>query len=110
VEGVLYRCVQVRAAHREARHAVRRHGLVSRVLLVSQLAAGCVYSEIWRFLLLFSPCIYVYIRRVSFSRLGCSLEYWVFEILVLIAGLLPDSTVSTSLTAMWYVPRPHLDP
>jgi antibiotic biosynthesis monooxygenase (ABM) superfamily enzyme len=28
-----------------------------------------------------------------------------FEILVLIAGLLSNSIVSTSLTAMWYVPR-----
>jgi multidrug resistance protein, MATE family len=33
----------------------------------------------------------------------CSLEYWAFELLVLIAGLLPNSTVSTSLIAMWYV-------
>jgi MATE family multidrug resistance protein len=29
------------------------------------------------------------------------LEWWAFELLVLIAGLLPDSTVSTSLIAMW---------
>ncbi|VAH43122.1 unnamed protein product [Triticum turgidum subsp. durum] len=29
------------------------------------------------------------------------LEYWAFELLVLIAGLLPNSTVSTSLIAMW---------
>jgi hypothetical protein len=36
---------------------------------------------------------------------ACSLEYWAFELLVLIAGLLPNSTVSTSLIAMWYVSR-----
>jgi hypothetical protein len=31
VGGLLCRSLQVRGAHREARHAVRRHGLVSSI-------------------------------------------------------------------------------
>jgi hypothetical protein len=30
-------------------------------------------------------------------------EHWSFEILVLLAGLLPQSQLSTSIIAMWYV-------
>jgi hypothetical protein len=30
-----------------------------------------------------------------------SFEYWSFEILVLLAGLMPDSQMSTSIIAMW---------
>jgi len=32
---------------------------------------------------------------------ACSLEHWSFEILVLLAGLLPQSQLSTSIIAMW---------
>lgn len=32
-----------------------------------------------------------------------SLEYWAFEILVFLAGLMPDSEITTSLLAMWYI-------
>lgn len=31
-----------------------------------------------------------------------SLEYWAFELLVIIAGLMPNSEGTTSLVAIWY--------
>lgn len=31
-----------------------------------------------------------------------SLEYWAFEVLVFLAGLMPDSQITTSLIAIWY--------
>jgi MATE family multidrug resistance protein len=33
--------------------------------------------------------------------MACSFEYWSFEILVLFAGLMPESQLSTSIIAMW---------
>lgn len=30
-----------------------------------------------------------------------SFEYWAFEVLVLVAGLMPNSHMSTSIIAMW---------
>ena len=31
-----------------------------------------------------------------------SFEYWAFEILIFLAGLLPDSEITTPLVAIWY--------
>jgi len=31
-----------------------------------------------------------------------SLEYWAFEVLVFLAGLMPDSQITISLIAIWY--------
>lgn len=31
-----------------------------------------------------------------------SFEYWAFEVLVFLAGLFPDSEITTSLIAIWY--------
>jgi hypothetical protein len=45
------------------------------------------------------------VKLATPSAVMVCLEYWAFELLVLIAGLLPNSTVSTSLIAMWYVSR-----
>jgi MATE family multidrug resistance protein len=30
-----------------------------------------------------------------------SLEYWAFEVLVFLAGIMPDSQITTSLIAIW---------
>lgn len=40
--------------------------------------------------------------NLTFVLSAFSLEYWAIELLVLIAGLLPNSTASTSLIAIWY--------
>lgn len=37
---------------------------------------------------------------MAWHGLACSFEYWSFEILVLFAGLMPDSHLSTSIIAM----------
>lgn len=31
-----------------------------------------------------------------------SLEYWAFEVLVILAGIMPNAELTTSLMAMWY--------
>jgi MATE family multidrug resistance protein len=31
-----------------------------------------------------------------------SLEWWTFELLLLLAGLLPDSKLETSVLSVWY--------
>lgn len=36
-------------------------------------------------------------------NISISLEYWAFEILVLLGGLMPNSQLTTSLVAMWWV-------
>jgi hypothetical protein len=40
---------------------------------------------------------------IHFPKCFASLEYWAFEILVFLAGLMPGSEISTSLIAIWYV-------
>jgi hypothetical protein len=37
----------------------------------------------------------------EYIKMACSFEYWSFEILVLFAGLMPESQLSTSIIAMW---------
>lgn len=47
---------------------------------------------------------FVVVLRFFFSeyiKMACSFEYWSFEILVLFAGLMPESQLSTSIIAMW---------
>lgn len=39
---------------------------------------------------------------LSLNNSICSLEYWAFEILVFLAGLMKDAETTTSLIAMWY--------
>lgn len=40
----------------------------------------------------------------TMSFLGCSLEWWAFETLVLLSGLLPNPQLETSVLSIWYSP------
>ncbi|CAN6199106.1 unnamed protein product [Urochloa humidicola] len=74
---------------------------VSCIMLLAYVTRSRKFSETWKG---FSADAFKYVLpTVKFatpSAVMVCLEYWAFELLVLIAGLLPNSTVSTSLIAM----------
>uniref|UniRef100_A0A453PUL9 Protein DETOXIFICATION n=1 Tax=Aegilops tauschii subsp. strangulata TaxID=200361 RepID=A0A453PUL9_AEGTS len=76
----------------------------SCLMLLGYVMRSKEFSETWKG---FSTDAFNYvmptIKLATPSAIMVCLEYWAFELLVLIAGLLPNSTVSTSLIAMWYV-------
>ncbi|XP_051215742.1 protein DETOXIFICATION 19 [Lolium perenne] len=73
----------------------------SCLLLLGYVMWSREFDETWKG---FSVDAFSYvlptIRLATPSAIMVCLEWWAFELLVLIAGLLPDSTVSTSLIAM----------
>ncbi|XP_037483855.1 protein DETOXIFICATION 19-like isoform X1 [Triticum dicoccoides] len=73
----------------------------SCLMLLGYVMWSKKFSETWKG---FSPDAFNYvlptIKLATPSAIMVCLEYWAFELLVLIAGLLPNSTVSTSLIAM----------
>ncbi|CAL5086568.1 unnamed protein product [Urochloa decumbens] len=74
---------------------------VSCVMLLAYVMRSRKFSETWKG---FSADAFKYVlptvKLATPSAVMVCLEYWAFELLVLIAGLLPNSTVSTSLIAM----------
>ncbi|KAF8669512.1 hypothetical protein HU200_051315 [Digitaria exilis] len=74
---------------------------VSCLMLLAYVTRSREFSETWKG---FSAEAFKYVlptvKLATPSAVMVCLEYWAFELLVLIAGLLPDSTVSTSLIAM----------
>ncbi|CAL5083114.1 unnamed protein product [Urochloa decumbens] len=74
---------------------------VSCVMLLAYVMRSRKFSETWKG---FSTDAFKYVlptvKLATPSAVMVCLEYWAFELLVLIAGLLPNSTVSTSLIAM----------
>ncbi|KAF7086412.1 hypothetical protein CFC21_089700 [Triticum aestivum] len=73
----------------------------SCMMLLGYVMRSKEFSETWKG---FSTDAFNYvmptIKLATPSAIMVCLEYWAFELLVLIAGLLPNSTVSTSLIAM----------
>ncbi|KAM3371431.1 hypothetical protein ACQJBY_018693 [Aegilops geniculata] len=73
----------------------------SCLMLLGYVMWSKKFSETWKG---FSADAFSYvlptIKLAAPSAIMVCLEYWAFELLVLIAGLLPNSTVSTSLIAM----------
>ncbi|KAM3383811.1 hypothetical protein ACQJBY_008457 [Aegilops geniculata] len=73
----------------------------SCLMLLGYVMWSKKFSETWKG---FSADAFNYvlpsIKLAAPSAIMVCLEYWAFELLVLIAGLLPNSTVSTSLIAM----------
>ncbi|KAL6840665.1 hypothetical protein ACP4OV_029529 [Aristida adscensionis] len=73
----------------------------SCLMLLAYVLRAKVFSETWTGL---SADAFKYVlptvKLAAPSAVMVCLEYWAFEVLVLIAGLLPNSTVSTSLIAM----------
>ncbi|KAF8700315.1 hypothetical protein HU200_034247 [Digitaria exilis] len=74
---------------------------VSCLMLLAYVTRSRAFSETWKG---FSAEAFKYVlptvKLATPSAVMVCLEYWAFELLVLIAGLLPDSTLSTSLIAM----------
>lgn len=74
---------------------------LSCVMLLGYVMWSKQFEETWKG---FSVDAFSYvmptIKLATPSAIMVCLEYWAFELLVLIAGLLPNSTVSTSLIAM----------
>ncbi|RCV13149.1 hypothetical protein SETIT_2G324100v2 [Setaria italica] len=74
---------------------------VSCLMLLAYVTRSRAFSETWKG---FSADAFKYVlptvKLATPSAVMVCLEYWAFELLVLIAGLLPNSTVSTSLIAM----------
>ncbi|CAD6217976.1 unnamed protein product [Miscanthus lutarioriparius] len=74
---------------------------VSCLMLLAYVLRSGAFSETWKG---FSSEAFKYVpptvKLATPSAVMVCLEYWAFELLVLIAGLLPNSTVSTSLIAM----------
>ncbi|XP_021896705.1 protein DETOXIFICATION 19-like isoform X1 [Carica papaya] len=69
--------------------------LAAYVKLAKRLAhtwEGFSWESLW--------LIVPYFKLALSSAVMVCLEYWTFEILVLLAGLMPDSEITTSLTAM----------
>lgn len=81
--------------------AVSATSWVSCLMLLAYVLRSDACRETWRGL---SADAFKYVlptvRFATPSAVMVCLEYWAFELLVLIAGLLPNSTVSTSLIAM----------
>ncbi|KAF8663836.1 hypothetical protein HU200_055170 [Digitaria exilis] len=71
------------------------------VALLAYVLRSGAFSETWKG---FSAEAFRYVlptvKLAAPSAVMVCLEYWAFELLVLVAGLLPNSTVSTSLIAM----------
>ncbi|KAL6657996.1 hypothetical protein ACP70R_005776 [Stipagrostis hirtigluma subsp. patula] len=74
---------------------------VSCLMLLAYVLRSETFGETWQG---FSADAFKYVlptvKLATPSAIMVCLEYWAFELLVLIAGLLPNSTVSTSLIAM----------
>ncbi|XP_039778576.1 protein DETOXIFICATION 19-like [Panicum virgatum] len=74
---------------------------VSFLMLLAYVLLSKKFSEMWRG---FSADAFKYVlpavKRATPSAIMVCLELWVFELLVLIAGLLPNPTVNTPLIAM----------
>jgi len=74
---------------------------VSCLMLLAYVTRSKAFAETWTG---FSVEAFKYVlptvKLATPSAVMVCLEYWAFELLVLIAGLLPNSTVSTSLIAM----------
>ncbi|OEL30324.1 Protein DETOXIFICATION 19 [Dichanthelium oligosanthes] len=74
---------------------------ISCLMLLAYVIRSEAFSETWKG---FSAEAFKYVlptmKLATPSAVMVCLEYWAFELLVLIAGLLPNSTVSTSLIAM----------
>ncbi|CAN6183478.1 unnamed protein product [Urochloa humidicola] len=74
---------------------------VSCIMLLAYVMRSREFSETWKG---FSADAFKYVlptvKLATPSAVMVCLEYWAFELLVLIAGLLPNSTISTSLIAM----------
>ncbi|RLN34908.1 protein DETOXIFICATION 19-like [Panicum miliaceum] len=74
---------------------------VSCLMLLAYVTRSKAFGETWTG---FSAEAFKYVlptvKLATPSAVMVCLEYWAFELLVLIAGLLPNSTVSTSLIAM----------
>ncbi|KAJ1291012.1 hypothetical protein BS78_02G286600 [Paspalum vaginatum] len=81
--------------------AVSATFLVSCLMLLAYVLRSEACGETWKGL---SADAFKYVlptvKLATPSAVMVCLEYWAFELLVLIAGLLPNSTVSTSLIAM----------
>jgi multidrug resistance protein, MATE family len=74
------------------------------------------FKDLWRFAELAWPSammiwcakttilvipFFVY-RNMTFFLIRCSLEWWSFEVLVLLSGLLPNPQLETSVLSIWY--------
>ncbi|GJN07366.1 hypothetical protein PR202_ga25190 [Eleusine coracana subsp. coracana] len=74
---------------------------ISCLMLLAYVLRSGEFAETWKG---FSVDAFKYVlptvKLATPSAVMVCLEYWAFELLVLIAGLLPNSTVSTSLIAM----------
>ncbi|OEL15851.1 Protein DETOXIFICATION 19 [Dichanthelium oligosanthes] len=74
---------------------------VSCLMLLAYVLRSEAFSETWKG---FSAEAFRYVlptvKLAAPSAVMVCFEYWAFELLVLVAGLLPNSTVSTSLIAM----------
>nr|KJB61864.1 hypothetical protein B456_009G387100 [Gossypium raimondii] len=75
---------------------------ISLVLLSSYVVLAQRFEETWpglsseTFRLVFANLKF----GIPSAAMVCNLEYWAFELLVLLAGLMPNSKVTTSLIAM----------
>ncbi|KAL6657995.1 hypothetical protein ACP70R_005775 [Stipagrostis hirtigluma subsp. patula] len=74
---------------------------VSCVMLLAYVLRAKAFSETWTgFTVDAFKYVLPTVKLAAPSAVMVCLEYWAFELLVLIAGLLPNSTVNTSLIAM----------
>ncbi|XP_040966760.1 protein DETOXIFICATION 18 isoform X2 [Gossypium hirsutum] len=80
---------------------------ISLVLLSSYVVLAQRFEETWPGLSSESfRLVFANLKLAIPSAAMVCLEYWAFELLVLLAGLMPNSEVTTSLIAMWYARLP----
>ncbi|CAN1122693.1 Protein DETOXIFICATION 7 [Linum perenne] len=55
------------------------------------------------------PSVKEFWRFAIPSAVMACLEWWTFELLVLLAGLLPNAALETSVLSIWFLDNPHFD-